>query len=142
MKHAVVWLLLLAGCAVGPDYHPPQTKAPGNWSEAQSGGATNAPVQFTDWWKTFNDPELDSLIERAVKANYDLRIAEAQLLQARALRSGVAWELRRRSTVRLRSGTGNCRRMRRASSGRDRNSRRTSTTRASTRVGRSIYSVA
>ena len=92
MKRAVIWLLLLAGCAVGPNYHPPQTKAPANWSEAQSGGATNAPVQFTDWWKTFHDPELDSLIERAVKANYDLRIAEAQLLQARALRSGVAWE--------------------------------------------------
>jgi multidrug efflux system outer membrane protein len=92
MKRAVVLLLLLTGCAVGPDYHPPQTKAPGNWSEPQRGGATNAPVQFTDWWKTFNDPELNSLIERAVKANYDLRIAEAQLLQARALRSGVAAE--------------------------------------------------
>jgi outer membrane protein TolC len=86
-----VGLVLTAGCAVGPDYHPPKTKAPGNWSEAQVGGATNAPVQFTDWWKTFHDPELDSLIERAVKANYDLRIAEAQLLQARALRSGAVW---------------------------------------------------
>jgi outer membrane protein, multidrug efflux system len=84
--------ILAAGCAVGPDYHAPQTKAPGTWSEAPLGGATNAPVQFTDWWKTFHDPELDSLIARAVKANYDLRIAEAQLLQARALRSGVVWQ--------------------------------------------------
>src|SRR6266850_7616958 len=87
----IIALGLVAGCAVGPDYHPPKTKAPGNWSEPQLGGATNAPVQFTDWWKTFHDPELDSLIERAVKANYDLRIAEAQLLQARALRSGAVW---------------------------------------------------
>jgi multidrug efflux system outer membrane protein len=92
VKRLLTILILGAGCAVGPDYHPPQTKVPGNWSEAQRGGATNAPVEFTDWWKTFHDPELDSLIERAVKANYDLRIAEAQLLQARALRSGVVWE--------------------------------------------------
>ncbi|HUJ10326.1 MAG TPA: efflux transporter outer membrane subunit [Verrucomicrobiae bacterium] len=84
---------LAAGCAVGPNYRPPKTAAPANWSEAQLGGATNAPVQVVAWWKTFKDPELTSLIERAVKANYDLRIAEAQLLQARALRAGAAWNL-------------------------------------------------
>ncbi len=84
---------LVAGCAVGPDYRPPKTAAPANWSEAQRGGTTNATVQVVEWWKTFNDPELNSLIERAVKANYDLRIAEAQLFQARALRAGAAWNL-------------------------------------------------
>jgi len=84
--------LALAGCAVGPDYHPPNTQAPPNWSEAQLGGTTNSAVQIVQWWKTFNDPELDSLIERAVKANYDLRIATAQLLQARALRNAVYWD--------------------------------------------------
>jgi len=84
---------LMAGCAAGPNYRPPKTAAPANWSEAQLGGTTNAPVQVVAWWKTFNDPELTSLIERAVKANYDLRIAEAQLLQARALRAGAAWNL-------------------------------------------------
>jgi len=88
---AIIGLVLAAGCAVGPDYHPPKTKAPTNWSEAQLGGATNSAVQTVEWWKTFNDPELNSLIERAVAANYDLRIAEAQLLQARALRSGAVW---------------------------------------------------
>ena len=86
-----IGLIVLAGCAVGPDYHPPQTKAPANWAEPQLGGATNAPVQITEWWKVFNDPELNSLIERAVQANYDLRVAEAQLLEARALRSGAVW---------------------------------------------------
>jgi multidrug efflux system outer membrane protein len=84
-------IALASGCAVGPDYHPPQTTAPRNWSEAQVGGTTNATVSAVEWWKNFNDPELNSLIERAVKANYDLRIAEAQLLQARALRSGALW---------------------------------------------------
>jgi NodT family efflux transporter outer membrane factor (OMF) lipoprotein len=41
------------------------------------------------WWSTFKDPELDSLIERAVNANLDLKIAASRLLEARAAR-GVA----------------------------------------------------
>jgi outer membrane protein, multidrug efflux system len=87
----IMGLMLAAGCAVGPDYHPPKTAAPANWSEALLGGTTNSAVQVIQWWKVFSDPELDSLIKRAVAANYDLRIAEAQLLQARALRSGAVW---------------------------------------------------
>ena len=84
---------LTAGCAVGPDYHPPKTQVPANWSEAQLGGATNSAVQVVEWWKTFHDPELDSLIARAVVANYDLRIAEGRLHEARALRVGAAFDL-------------------------------------------------
>ena len=83
----------LAGCAVGPDYHPPKARAPANWSEAELGGTTNSAVQIIEWWKTFNDPELSSLIARAVAANYDLRIAEGRLHEARALRTGVASDL-------------------------------------------------
>jgi multidrug efflux system outer membrane protein len=83
----------IAGCAVGPDYHPPKTPAPANWSEAQLGGTTNAAVSIVEWWKTFNDPELNSLIERAVATNHDLRIADGRLRQARALRLGVAADL-------------------------------------------------
>lgn len=82
---------LIAGCtAVGPNYHPPQTAAPTNWSEPQLGGPTNSPVQIVEWWKTFNDPELDSLIERAVNANYNLRLAVARLHESRATVSGAA----------------------------------------------------
>jgi NodT family efflux transporter outer membrane factor (OMF) lipoprotein len=84
---------IIAGCAVGPDYHPPKTQAPANWSETQLGGETNAAVSILEWWKTFNDPELNSLIERAVATNHDLRIADGRLRQARALRSGVAADL-------------------------------------------------
>lgn len=72
--------MLAGGCAVGPTYRPPKTVAPANWSEAQLSGATNTAVQVVEWWRTFNDPELNALIDRAVKVNYDLRIAEAQLL--------------------------------------------------------------
>ena len=78
-------ILLAAGCAVGPDYHPPKTVMPTNWDN----GATNAALPIAQWWKSFNDPELDSLIARAVPANRDLRRATARLRAARAQR-GIA----------------------------------------------------
>jgi len=84
---------ILAGCAVGPNYHPPKSTAPENWSETQLGGATNAAPPAIEWWKTFNDPELNSLISRAVAANLDVRIAEGRLREARALRTGAYWNL-------------------------------------------------
>src|SRR5208337_5433407 len=80
-------LMFLGGCAVGPNYHLPDSAVPQNWSEPQLGGATNSPLQMVQWWKTFNDPELNSLIERAVKANYNLRLARGRVLEARATRS-------------------------------------------------------
>jgi len=89
-------LVLVAGCAsipsVGPNYHPPQTAGSTNWSELQLGGTTNSPVHIVEWWKTFADPELDSLVERAVKANYNLRLAVGRLHEARATVSGAKWD--------------------------------------------------
>lgn len=77
-------IMFAAGCAVGPNYHPPETKAPAQWSEAMAGGETNSTIAAADWWKTFRDSELDSLIQRAVQSNLDLRIAEARVREARA----------------------------------------------------------
>ena len=89
-------LLLLAllaivagGCAVGPDYQRPAVNTPAHWSEPLAGGETNAPVSLTGWWKNFNDPELDSLVDRAVQSNLDMRIAQARVWEARA-RYGIA----------------------------------------------------
>src|SRR4029077_9373228 len=64
------------------------TAMPNGWSEP----ATNTAAPATQWWRTFNDPRLDSLIERAVKQNYDLRIASARLREARALRGVAGWD--------------------------------------------------
>jgi NodT family efflux transporter outer membrane factor (OMF) lipoprotein len=78
-------LALLPGCAVGPNYQPPKTAAPAQWNAPMAGGETNLEPTIASWWKSFKDPQLDSLIERAAKANYDLRIAGARVLEARAL---------------------------------------------------------
>jgi len=82
-------LAALTGCSVGPNYRQPNVAMPGNWKEAGPGGTTNATAQLTNWWTNFQSPALDSLIERAVRSNFDLRAAEARVRAARALRNSA-----------------------------------------------------
>ena len=81
---AALAFVLVQGCAVGPNFQPPKTTAPAQWSAPMTGGETNFEPSLASWWKSFNDPQLDSLVERAVKTNQDLRIAEARVREARA----------------------------------------------------------
>jgi multidrug efflux system outer membrane protein len=87
---AALCLLAAAGCAVGPDYRRPDTEVPKTWDaqqvvgEAQPSKTKTAPVALVEWWRSFNDPTLSSLVEMAVRANLDLRQAEARIRQARA----------------------------------------------------------
>src|SRR5690242_6151570 len=76
--------VLTAGCAVVPDYRRPAVSTPAHWSEPLTGGETNAPVPLADWWENFHDVDLDSLVNRAVQSNLDLRIAQARVREARA----------------------------------------------------------
>ena len=88
-------MLIVSGCMVGPNYHPPQTTVPTGWVgvakplAGQVSMATVQPAELTQWWRQFNDPTLTALVEEAVKTNLDLQLAEARLRQARATR-GVA----------------------------------------------------
>src|SRR6266498_508167 len=87
---AATALVFLAGCAVGPDYVEPKLAVPASWQEAQQKGIEIRPVAMTRWWTTFNDPLLYSLVERAVQSNFDVRIAEARIREARASRAVTA----------------------------------------------------
>jgi NodT family efflux transporter outer membrane factor (OMF) lipoprotein len=78
---------LLAGCNVGPNYRPPQTQPPSQWASTLTGGETNSPSADIQWWKSFRDPELDSLISRAAESNLNLRAAWARVRQARLQRT-------------------------------------------------------
>ncbi|MGN6375175.1 MAG: efflux transporter outer membrane subunit [Sphingomonas sp.] len=87
---ALAGALLLGGCAaVGPDYHLP-AEAVANAPAAQGAfvstnrAITTAPLP-DHWWKLFNDPVLDHLVERALAANTDLRVADANLERSVAL---------------------------------------------------------
>ena len=87
---AAVGIVGVGGCAVGPDYHPPTAHAPVAWSSPVANGLTDSASTLSSWWTSFNDVELDSLIQRAARSNLDLRVAEARLRQARAVREGSA----------------------------------------------------
>ena len=80
LKTAIAGILAVsaAGCVVGPDYERPATAVPGRWNTPLGGGETEGAPQIAQWWRSFGDPLLDSLVRRALDANYDLRTAESR----------------------------------------------------------------
>jgi outer membrane protein, multidrug efflux system len=87
---AVVSLfLLLAGCTVGPNYKRPQVSVPKQWTVAPARGTSTTQPETDEWWSSFQDPELNSLIERAVGRNLDLKLALERVQEARAARGVV-----------------------------------------------------
>lgn len=93
MKHfaSLAALALLAGCATaGPDYHPPahsaatEPSATGDFVSARDPAFANEPLPDR-WWRLYADPQLDALVEQALAANADLRVADANLRKASAV---------------------------------------------------------
>jgi outer membrane protein, multidrug efflux system len=79
---------LLAGCAVGPAYEPPELDMPSAWPEHAV--LSDAEGQaLGEWWRRFNDPVLDGLVDRALADNLELRLQAARVEEARA-RLGLA----------------------------------------------------
>jgi len=89
----VLAILILTGCAaVGPNYVPPGRSVSQSWHTGLKGGLSAGetdPQTLAAWWTTLDDPELSSLIDRAVFGNLDLKKALARVREARA-RRGVA----------------------------------------------------
>ncbi|CAJ2967678.1 NodT family efflux transporter outer membrane lipoprotein [Burkholderia pseudomallei] len=105
---------LASACTVGPDFHPPRADVPAQWHDvtatstssassassaasppAAGSGAPNAgapprslPTVEADpdprWWRTFGDPVLDRLVERAAQDNLDVQAAVLRIAEARA----------------------------------------------------------
>ncbi len=93
-KFKIIGLLLIAatlgGCAmVGPDFDLPPTELSDSWSEEAKEGLSTAVPEQADWWKAFNDPGLNLLIDEAYQQNLDLQMAGLRILEARA-RLGIA----------------------------------------------------
>lgn len=85
---AVATAVLLAGCAVGPDYHRPDTSIPAAFKEAPAGWKVAQPADRTDrgaWWAVYNDPQLDALIGKLNASNQTIAQSAAAYRQARAL---------------------------------------------------------
>src|ERR1051325_5819888 len=76
---------LLSGCAVGPNYRTPKASLPPAFANGVQTNLT-AGESTTNWWCDFNDAKLNELVDQALTNNHDLRIATANLREARALR--------------------------------------------------------
>jgi outer membrane protein, multidrug efflux system len=81
---AVVAAAVLAACNLGPRYHRPDMPAPQTWVTPGDGNAPQWPM--SEWWRGFSSQDLDELIQRAQRANDDLRAAIARIHQADAQR--------------------------------------------------------
>jgi outer membrane protein TolC len=84
---------LLAGCAVGPDYHGPpaaEKAAPAKFKNASTDGRWKVAEPIDDkaggeWWSVFHDGTLDGLIQQGLAKNQDLRVAAARIAESRSM---------------------------------------------------------
>ncbi|MFI4963766.1 MAG: efflux transporter outer membrane subunit [Caulobacterales bacterium] len=94
---ATLTCLLMAGCAVGPDFKKPAAPEVSDYTARPlsatastpdvAGGAAQRFVRGSDvpadWWTLFQSKPLDDLVERSLAANHDLKAAQAALTVAR-----------------------------------------------------------
>src|SRR5262245_52956887 len=86
-RGAIAWwlvvALVLSACTVGPNYRRPDYPVPATF---RGQPAPEAAGSFADvvWWRVFEDETLQGLIRIALAENYDLRVAAARILEARA----------------------------------------------------------
>jgi len=84
-------ITFFSGCAaVGPDYVASNKKSPTAWHGSLDNKLTDEQVEaqaLASWWKTLNDTELSSLIDRALVSNLDVKEAYARIREARASRN-------------------------------------------------------
>src|SRR6202795_4236019 len=91
---ALLLVLLLAGCTVGPKYVRPavpttpayKEEAPGSFKESDQWQPARPRDQTSrgSWWEIFGDPELNQLEEQVASSNQTLKVAEARFREARA----------------------------------------------------------
>jgi NodT family efflux transporter outer membrane factor (OMF) lipoprotein len=79
----------LGGCAVGPNFARPSAKVSETWSAKGDPRVATATAVDSLWWKAFDDPVLDQLVDTAYRQNLPLQIAGLRIVEARA-RLGVA----------------------------------------------------
>lgn len=85
----------LAGCAVGPNYHTPSMRVPGHYvALAGARQSQSTPTaSLATWWRALGDPQLDSLIRRAVVDSPNAIIALDRLQAARIYEAGLTGTL-------------------------------------------------
>ncbi len=87
-------VVMLAGCAVGPDYTRPEAPVRGSWHQKAAEQLDTRAKLDVAWWRTFDDRALDALVDLAYQQNLDLQLAGLRIIEARAqlgIASGRLW---------------------------------------------------
>jgi len=79
-------VMLATGCVTRSELEPQDVRVPDNWQSSQSESSSAAIEQ---WWKSFNDPQLNTVIDQVLATNNDLALATLTLREAR-LQAGLA----------------------------------------------------
>ena len=78
-------LAVLAACApLGPEFVKPEVELQETWTEIDKNGLHASPIEQPQWWREFNDPVLNQLVDTAWEQNNSLEIAGLRVLEARA----------------------------------------------------------
>lgn len=85
-------LLFFSSCMVGPNYKPPIVEVPDTWVGETATDVLDEKALKT-WWEVYQDPLLNRYIAKAEECNYDLLVAEANILRARAIKQISASQL-------------------------------------------------
>jgi NodT family efflux transporter outer membrane factor (OMF) lipoprotein len=72
---------LMSSCALFPEYRKPEAQLPDSWASARP--PKSDLKDLATWWNTFQDPQLNSLIQQALVYNPDMRIALERVREAR-----------------------------------------------------------
>lgn len=86
---AILVLVFVGGCAVGPNYKQPPVNVPDVYRDVQGPPSPPATLADQPWWEIFHDPVLNGLIDEALRSGYDPQLAAARVEEARA-RAGIA----------------------------------------------------
>ena len=89
LQVALIGVLLMGACTVGPDYVQPLAPTPDLWSAAVAGELSKEEPDIERWWTALGDSVLTELIRRAEISSLDVAAAVARVREARAIR-GIA----------------------------------------------------
>ena len=83
------WMVYFAACTIDPRPSPMSIPIPDTWQNKIT-TPTSDGLTLTNWWKTFQDPLLLSLIDRGITNNKGIRQATARIRETRASRVATA----------------------------------------------------
>lgn len=77
--------LLVGGCSLVPEYHRPDPPVPEAWATSNAGSSRSAVPVRSGWWRSFDNPELNALVEHSLMGSFDLQAAMARIERARGV---------------------------------------------------------